>query len=180
MIVVDGDTSPNDTVILVSTGRKKGQLSDFQQALYLVCRELAVTIASDGEGATKLMVVKVTGAKTTGDARRCARAIISSPLVKTAVTGADPNFGRVLSVAGNVLENLPLDNLRLSVSNKNDEVTFFSDGGPVEDAAQSARKIMQNKRVDFILDLNSGEETATAWGCDLTADYVRINAEYST
>jgi glutamate N-acetyltransferase/amino-acid N-acetyltransferase len=180
MVVVDGDTSPNDTVLLVSTGRKKGALVDFQQALHAVCRELAIDIASDGEGAAKLLVASVKGAETREGARRCARAIVSSPLVKTAVAGGDPNFGRVLSAAGNSLENLPLEKLKLSVGNGNDSVTFFEGGSPVSDAAAPAAALMQGERVEFTLELGTGEENATAWGCDMTEEYVTINARYST
>jgi len=180
MVVVDGDTSPNDTVLLAATGRKKGAHEDFQRALRAVCRELAVAIASDGEGATKLLTANVLGAASVEEARLCARAIVASPLVKAAVAGADPNLGRVLSAAGNSLKKLDLDSIRLFVGDGEQQVAFFEAGNPVPDAIPRAEEFMRGECVEFTLELGDGEGNATAWGCDLTEEYVRINAEYTT
>ena len=180
MVAVDGDTSPNDTAILIATGTKRAPTEEARWALRAVCRELAIAIASDGEGAGKLLVVQVTGAPSAEEARRCARAIATSPLVKSAVHGADPNLGRVLSAAGNSLRKLPLGKVRLGVGDGKRGVVFFEHGTPVPGAAPRAAELMRGGRVEIMLDLGSGRGEAAAWGCDLTAEYVRINAEYTT
>ncbi|MPN34971.1 Arginine biosynthesis bifunctional protein ArgJ [bioreactor metagenome] len=156
-------------------------LDDFEEGLIYVFTDLAKKMAKDGEGATKLIEARVTGAKTHEDAKLAAKAIVRSPLVKSAVFGKDPNWGRVVAAAG--YSGAELEQERLSL--------FFSGGGEVVELVTSGevstasdlellKKIMANDEIVINLDLAMGNESATAWGCDLTYDYVKINAEYTT
>lgn len=186
MVVVDGDTSTNDIVLFTSTCKSGVKpcmecLDDFEEGLIYVFTDLAKKMAKDGEGATKLIEARVTGAKTHEDAKLAAKAIVRSPLVKSAVFGKDPNWGRVVAAAG--YSGAELEQERLSL--------FFSGGGEVVELVTSGevstasdlellKKIMANDEIVINLDLAMGNESATAWGCDLTYDYVKINAEYTT
>jgi glutamate N-acetyltransferase/amino-acid N-acetyltransferase len=184
MISVDGDTSPNDSVILLSNGLAGGKLitdesaraEHFQQALDVVCIHLARAVARDGEGATKLIEVNVSGAANISDARITARTIISSPLVKSAIHGSDPNWGRIVVAAGRSGAQLVENKVRLEISG----ITVVRDGMPLPFDKDKLIEALDSDEVRINLDLNLGTSTATAWGCDLSAEYVAINSEYTT
>ena len=173
MIVVDGDTSTNDVALLTATAKSSTPDPDeFQEGLDYVCTELAKMIARDGEGAEKLIEVTVIGAKTDEDARMAAKAIVQSPLVKTAVHGNDPNWGRVIAAVGYSGADINSDQVSLALC-----------GVPVMDrgrAVDGADVDMSGEDVEIAVDLGLGAGKAVAWGCDLTCEYVRINAEYTS
>ena len=180
MVVVDGDTSTNDMVLLTSTGYRECGEAEFQQGLELVCQSLAKMIAKDGEGATKLIEVRVTGAESPGDAGRIAKAIVRSPLVKTAVFGKDPNWGRVVAAAGYSGAEVSQDKISLKFSAGDKEVVLVDYGKIVEGKLESLKEIMASAEIVIEIDMGLGKYGATAWGCDLTYDYVKINAMYTT
>lgn len=180
-ISVDGDTSTNDTALLLASGASgiavEGDAWDpFVDALTDVCGELARAIVADGEGATKLFEVRVRGAATASDARLAARTITTSNLVKTAIHGADPNWGRILAAAGR--SGARLDPRRASVRIGGTDV--FSRGAPTEWDAAQVRAAFERSTIEIEVDLGVGDATAKAWGCDLSAEYVHINADYTT
>jgi len=183
MLIVDGDESTNDMVILAATG-KSGQIDDnFQEALNLVCRELAKMIAKDGEGATKYMEVEVLNAKSQEDARRVARTVASSSLVKTALFGADPNWGRIIAAIG--YSGAMIDEKKVSIilEGENRSIELIKEGMIALENSRGlkiAAGIMNEDEIRIIIDLGIGKEKAKAYGCDLTYDYVKINAEYTT
>ena len=145
--------------------------------------KIAKTIAMDGEGASKLVTVEVTGAESDSDARKVVKTIINSPLVKAAIFGADPNYGRIMMALGNSGANFNLDEVHLTIKGGDMEVPILDSGAPVfqeERSVEVVRMAMDNKEVIFQLDLGVGNGKATGWGCDLTYDYVRINAEYAS
>lgn len=186
MVVVDGDTSTNDMVLFTSTFKSGVKpcmecLDDFEEGLVYVFTDLAKKMARDGEGATKLIEARVTGAKIHDDARRVAKAIVRSPLVKSAIFGKDPNWGRVVAAAGYSGAELEQERLSLSFSGGGEEVELVK-SGEILTASDLAllKKIMANDEIIITIDLAMGKESATAWGCDLTYDYVKINAEYTT
>lgn len=184
MITVDGDTSTNDMVLLYANGLAGNEVvhSDspgvdaFHEALNDVCTSLARMIASDGEGSTKLIEVRVEGALSNADARLAARAIVSSPLVKTAVYGSDPNWGRVVAAAGRSGAELVESRLDLYL----DDMCLMKSGCPQSFDADQAREIIGRREVPFRLCLNLGDGQATAWGCDLTEQYIALNGDYTT
>ena len=187
MVSVDGDQSTNDTTILMANGKAGGKHADkdpeFLAALEMVMTKIAKTIALDGEGATKLIEVQVTGADTKEDARKVVHKIINSPLVKSAIFGADPNYGRIMMALGNSGCKFNLEDVRLTIKGGDLEVPILDSGAPVfqeERAVEVVRMAMDNKEVIIAVDLAYGEESAVGWGCDLTYDYVRINAEYAS
>ena len=187
MVSVDGDQSTNDTCILLANGKAGGTPADedtaFVEALTLVMTKIAKTIAMDGEGATKLIEVQVTGADTKEDARMAVKKIINSPLVKSAIFGSDPNYGRIMMALGNSGCKFNLDEVHLTIKGGDMEVPILDSGAPVfqeERSVEVVRMAMDNKEVIIMVDLAYGKESATGWGCDLTYDYVRINAEYAT
>jgi glutamate N-acetyltransferase/amino-acid N-acetyltransferase len=188
MLVVDGDTSTNDMVLFTSTcdsGVKPCMdcLDDFQEGLIYVLTDLTKKMARDGEGATKLIEARVKGAKTYKDAKLAAKAIVRSPLVKSAIFGKDPNWGRVIAAAGYSGAELEQERLSLSFSGGGEEVELVR-SGEISDSSDSdlalLKKVMANEEIIITLDLDMGTEQATAWGCALTYDYVKINAEYTT
>lgn len=185
MVVVDGDTSCNDMALLTATGSSgiSPGIADFQSGLDLVLTELAKMIAVDGEGATKLIESKVTGAATIEDARLVAKSIVRSPLVKSAIFGKDPNWGRIVVAAGYSGANMDQTKISLSFSAGSEVVELVKSGKVLrndEETLSRLKSIMGNDEVCIITDLGMGHESATAWGCDLTYDYVRINADYTT
>ena len=191
MIVVDGDESTNDTCLMMANGAsgvevvRDGELdSNFQDALNYLCIDLAKKMARDGEGATKFIEANVYGAKTLDDARLASKSIISSSLFKSAVFGGDPNWGRIVSAIGYSGCDLNPDIVTIAIADDEDEVDLVKDGEILafEDTPylKRAEKIMQSKNVIVNIDMHLGEGQATAWGCDLTYDYVKINAEYTT
>jgi glutamate N-acetyltransferase/amino-acid N-acetyltransferase len=184
MVVVDGDESTNDTVILLSNG-KSGKIDEkFQEALDFVCIELAKMMAKDGEGATKYMEVTVNGAISQEDAKTAAKAIVGSSLVKTALFGADPNWGRVIAAVGYSGAQIDEKKVNITFQSENEEVEIVKKGSILASLKsrelEMAEKIMKNVEVRIIVDLNLGEHSATAYGCDLSCGYVKINSEYST
>jgi glutamate N-acetyltransferase/amino-acid N-acetyltransferase len=179
-VVVDGDTSTNDIALCTATGEAgKVKTAEFAAALEECCRSLAEQIAQDGEGATKLLQVTVTGAKKEDDAEKVARTVIESPLVKTAVYGEDPNWGRVVAAAGRAGVKFDPDAVSLSISDGNTRFPLVKSGAIIADLDE-AKKAMHGKKVIFTLDLSAGKAEATAWGCDLTERYVEINGRYTT
>ena len=191
MIVVDGDESTNDTCLMMANGAsgvevvKDGKIdSNFQEALNYLCIDLAKKMARDGEGATKFIEANVYGAKNDEDARLAAKSIISSSLFKSAVFGGDPNWGRIVSAIGYSGCDLNPDIVTISIADDADDVDLVRRGEILafEDTPylEKAEKIMQSKNITVNIDMFLGDGEATAWGCDLTYDYVKINAEYTT
>ena len=179
-VVVDGDTSTNDIALCTATGESgKVNSKEFSGALEECCRFLAQQIAADGEGATKLIEVTVKGAKKEDGAAKVARTIIESPLVKTAVYGEDPNWGRVVAAAGPAGVRFDPSAISLSISDGTARYPLVIAGEICADLAK-AKTAMHGKKVIFELDLASGKKEATAWGCDLTEQYVEINGRYTT
>ena len=179
-IVVDGDTSTNDIALCTATNRRGAvDPAALCAALEACCRSLAIQIAADGEGATKLIEMTVSKAPSEEEAATVAKTIIESPLVKTAVYGEDPNWGRIVAAAGRA--GVAFDPARISLSSGEgtDRVPLVRDGMIVVDLA-AAKAGMQGKKVVFELELNAGTASATAWGCDLTEKYVEINGRYTT
>jgi glutamate N-acetyltransferase/amino-acid N-acetyltransferase len=185
MLSVDGDTSTNDTLLLIANGESGAPVlsggdaeSDaFAAALHHVAQELTIMLARDGEGATKVIEVRVQGAETIEDARRVAMAVVQSPLVKTAVYGADPNWGRIACAAG--YSGAALDQERLDVAMAG--TTLMRQGTPLPfDRNSVVAAIKATTQVPIDVDLHLGAYQATAWGCDLTEGYVDINGRYTT
>ena len=188
MITVDGDTSTNDTLLLFSSslaGNKPITEEDesyelFYAALSTVCRDLAILMASDGEGATHLLEIRVFHADTKENARTLARSVAGSSLVKAMIYGRDANCGRVLCALG--YAGAPFDpaNIVITMTGKAGSVCFYRDGCVQTFDEEKALEILSEHDVHFDCDMNMGEEEATAWGCDLTYDYVKINGDYRT
>lgn len=184
MISVDGDTSPSDMVIIMANGLARNepissgsQLADtFQQALDQDCIYLAKAIAADGEGATKLIEVTVDGAMSAAEARIAARTVVSSPLVKTAVHGADPNWGRIIAAVGRSGVEVVESNIDLGIG----DVSVVKGGNPLPFSEPSVVRVLKQSEVPIRLHLNLGNGSATAWGCDLSEEYVTINSQYMT
>ncbi len=180
MVVVDGDTSTNDMAILTATGYHECGVEDFQKGLDFVCTSLAKIMAKDGEGATKLVEARVSGALSLDDARRAAKAIVRSPLVKTAIFGKDPNWGRVVAAAGYSGAEIDQDKISLKFSNNVHEAVLVDSGKIIEGKLTELKNIMESDEIIIEVDIGLGDYEATAWGCDLTYDYVKINAMYTT
>jgi glutamate N-acetyltransferase/amino-acid N-acetyltransferase len=183
MITVDGDTSTNDMLLILANGMAGNiEISDtqsteykiFTEALKFLCVDLAKKIALDGEGATKLIEVNVTGATSKEEARQAARAVCRSSLVKSAVFGEDANWGRVASALGTSGVKLNPEKLTVLLS----DLMLFKNGMPLAFDEAQASNILKEKIIVFNTNLGVGSEKATAWGCDLTYDYVKINASY--
>ncbi len=180
-VVVDGDTSTNDIALCTATGEAGNvKPAEFSAALEVCCRSLAEQIARDGEGATKLLQVTVTGAKKEDDAEKVARTVIESPLVKTAVYGEDPNWGRVVAAAGRAGVKFDPDAVSLWISDGSSTRFPLVKSGEIIADLDAAKKAMHGKKVVFLLDLAAGKAEATSWGCDLTERYVEINGRYTT
>ena len=184
MVTVDGDTSTNDTALILANGAGGGPtiraddeqaVAALDDALAAVCVPLAKMIARDGEGATKRIEMTVSGARRWEDARAIARTVVTSPLVKAALSKADPNWGRVLMAAGYAGVPYDLDRLRVWIG---DLLVFNGTATGVPDAEASKQTV--GPEVQIRLDLAAGDAEATAWGCDLTEEYVRFNADYVT
>ena len=186
MITVDGDTSTNDTLLLMANGlagndkitEKNKDYDAFYEALYTVCRFLARTMAGDGEGATKLFECRVVNAKTKEDARTLSRAVVGSNLSKAAIYGCDANFGRFLCAMGYSGAKFDQNDVELFFESAAGRLQVFEKGVPLNFDEDMAVKIMKEKEVTVFVDMHEGSEEATAWGCDLTYDYVKINADY--
>jgi glutamate N-acetyltransferase / amino-acid N-acetyltransferase len=181
-ISVDGECSTNDCVFALANGASGVRIGDaeygaFVAALQNVCESLAIGIVRGGEGATKLIAISVVGAKTDPDARAAARAIANSPLVKTAVHGGDPNWGRLIAVAGRSGSAFVLDRAAVRIG----PIELFRDGVPHDERSDDAAAYLRQRDVSIELDLGTGGSGRfRMWTCDLSAEYVRINAEYRT
>ncbi|WP_044934018.1 bifunctional glutamate N-acetyltransferase/amino-acid acetyltransferase ArgJ [Pseudobutyrivibrio sp. LB2011] len=186
MITVDGDTSTNDTLICMANGlagNKKITSKDesyeaFKEALSYVCTSLAKTMAADGEGASKLFEATIVNAKSKEDAKTLARAIVGSNLSKAAIFGCDANFGRFLCAMGYSGADFDQNDVELFFKSANGELKVFDKGTPIVFDEEEALKIMKADAVTVFVDMHEGDAEATAWGCDLTYDYVKINADY--
>ena len=182
-ISVDGHTSPSDTVLLYANGAAKAsELSEhdrnlFAKELRLLCRELARKIPEDGEGVSHLITIDVTGCKDRDSAKQIAKQIANDPLVKTAICGADPNWGRIVSAAGNA--GVPFDTTKVDLSINGFEL--FESGAPLPfDKAMVSNSIRENRETHFQVKFSEGEESIRFWTTDLTCEYVRLNSDYTT
>ncbi|MAH65256.1 MAG: bifunctional ornithine acetyltransferase/N-acetylglutamate synthase [Phycisphaerae bacterium] len=175
---VDGDTSTNDSVFALASGAA-GAAADpnaFADAVRSACLELARMIVADGEGASRVLEVEVTSAATSEEAREVARTVGGSLLVRTAVAGGDPNWGRIIAAIGRTSARFEPDRIRVEAN----LVPLFADGGPVADLDHAAARAFASERVQIRIDLDAGDARDTHLTCDLTAEYVRINADYTT
>ena len=180
-ITVDGDSSTNDCVVLLASGASGATVDEssygtFVAGLTAVCRELALAIVRGGEGATKLVTVNVTGAASSAEARKAAKVIANSLLVKTAIHGGDPNWGRLICAAGRA--GVAFDASRAAVTIGS--LVLFKDGQPHDELAPAAADYLKGADLTIGVDLGSGGASSTVWTCDLSAEYVRINADYRT
>jgi glutamate N-acetyltransferase/amino-acid N-acetyltransferase len=181
-ITIDGDTSTNDTVFVLAGGASGVEIGDQNYAALVdglkeVSRELALLIVRGGEGATKLVTVHVSGAASPDEARRAARTIANSLLVKTAVHGGDPNWGRLVAAAGRAGVTFDLSRCRVAIG----PIVLFDQGVPYDDRAPEAATVLGERDIRIEIDLGAGgPHAATMWTCDLSADYIKINAEYRT
>ena len=186
MITVDGDTSTNDTLLLLSSGLAGNRpvtgedesYSLFREALFSVCRNLAVLMASDGEGATHLVEMRVYHADTKENARTLARSVVGSSLVKAMIFGRDANCGRILCALGYAGPDFDPAVIEVYLHGEKETVCFYKDGCVQAFDEEKAAAILAEKKVCFSCDMKMGTEEATAWGCDLTHDYVTINGDY--
>jgi glutamate N-acetyltransferase/amino-acid N-acetyltransferase len=181
-ITVDGECSTNDCVFALANGASGVTIDEqnypvFVEALRRVCEPLAIGIVRGGEGATKLITVRVSGAASDTEARRVARAIANSLLVKTAVHGGDPNWGRLVAVAGRAGAAFNLDGAAVRIG----PIELFSHGAPHDERAPEAAEYLQGRDIDIEVDMGTGGPgRSKMWTCDLSKEYVRINAEYRT
>ncbi len=184
LVSIDGDTSPSDTALLFANGAAGGETIDgasslagpFGEALESLCTHLAKEMARDGEGATKLVEFSVTGAASQIDARTVVRALSTSYLLKSAIHGADPNWGRVIAVVGRSGVRLSEPGVVASICG----VRVFEREQPTEFDPETVARAMRGDKVTIEVELGAGEASATGWGCDLSAEYVSINADYHT
>jgi glutamate N-acetyltransferase / amino-acid N-acetyltransferase len=180
-ITVDGECSTNDCVMLLANGASGVAIDDATYAAFVrgltdVCRELALGIVRGGEGATKLVTVVVSGGATAAEARKAAKAIANSPLVKTAIHGGDPNWGRLIAVAGRAGVAFELERAAVRIG----PTVLFENGHPHDEAAPIAAEYLKGSDLTVSVDLGAGSATSIVWTCDLSAEYVRINADYRT
>ncbi len=188
MLSIDGDTSTNDTVIVMANGlagnetiTEEGEdFTTFMEALNSVNISLCRQIAGDGEGATKLLECKVTGGKDTACAKTVAKSVICSSLLKAAMFGADANWGRVLCAIGYSGADVDVNKIDVSFKSEAGVIEVCKNGAGVEFSEEKAKEILLKDEIDILVDLNDGEAEAAAWGCDLTYDYVKINGDYRT
>lgn len=181
-VTVDGDTSTNDMVLLLANGssgvtlKEERSIEIFREALFFVCEELAKDLVRDGEGATKFVTVRVEGARSTEEAKRCAFTVAESPLVKTALFGEDPNWGRIMAALGR--SGVPLDPERVSVSLNG--VPCVQNGVRAQGTSrETLKEAMREKEITIHIDLGLGHSSFEVWTCDLSLEYVRINSHYS-
>ena len=186
MITVDGDTSTNDTLLVLANGlaanrcvsEKDESFSVFREALFTVCRALAVRMAGDGEGATHLVEMRVYNADTKENARTLARSVVGSSLVKAMIFGRDANCGRILCALGYAGPDFDPAVIELFLHGREDTLCFYRDGFVQPFDEEKAAAILAEPEVRFSCDMKMGSEEAVAWGCDLTYDYVKINGDY--
>ena len=188
MLSIDGDTSTNDMVVVLANGQAgnaeiaaEGEdFAAFMKALNTVTICLCRQIAADGEGATRLLECKVTGAPTLADAKLAAKSVVCSSLFKAAIFGADANWGRVLCALGYSGANIDVDKIEVAFRSPAGTITVCENGAGVDFSEEEAKKILLEKEIEVLVDLHQGTAASAAWGCDLTYDYVRINGDYRT
>ena len=188
MLSVDGDTSTNDTVAILASGKaenkrieeKNDDYNTFVSALATISEKIVKLMAKDGEGATKLVECQVSGGKTEEIARACAKSVICSSLVKAAMFGADANWGRILCALGYSGVDIDVNKVDVYFKSRGGEILVCKDGAGVEFSEELAKEILVKDEVYIIVKLNDGEFSANAYGCDLTYDYVKINGDYRT
>ena len=186
MISVDGDMSTNDSLMIIANGEagnkeiitEDDDYKCFEDALFTICREMAKKLAGDGEGATALFTAHVYNAQTKEDARTLAKSVICSSLTKAMIYGHDANFGRILCALGYSGADFDPNKIELSIESSKGSVLLYKNGDPLEFDEDYATAILSEKEVIANVNMNAGTEEATAWGCDLTYDYVKINADY--
>lgn len=186
MISVDGDTSTNDTLLLMANGMAgnpeiqegSSEYEEFKQALHYVNESLAKMMAGDGEGAQALLEVKVQGARSKEEARALSRSVVSSSLVKAAVYGHDANWGRILCALGYSGVSFDPEKVDVSFVSRAGQVQVCKNGMAADYSEEEAGKILAEPEVTVLAELHEGEGAAAAWGCDLTYEYVKINADY--
>ena len=185
-VTVDGDTSTNDTCVILANGMAGNPLIEwkdegyaaFKEALDHVCRQLARSIAGDGEGAGKLVTCRITGARSEESAERLAKAVVGSSLVKAAMCGADANWGRVMAAMGYSKAPFRPEHVDISFASEAGSVLVCRQGDGVPFDEAKATEILSQKEAVIAVNLNEGDDSAECWGCDLTAEYVRINGDY--
>ena len=188
MISIDGDTSTNDMVSIMANGlagnapitEENEDYAAFCQALKEVTTTLCRAIAKDGEGATRLLTCVVEGGKTIRDAKLAAKSVICSSLLKAAIFGSDANWGRVLCALGYSGADIDVNAVDVSFRSAKGAITVCQNGASVDFSEEKAKEILLEDEIDVLVTLHDGEATATAWGCDLTYDYVKINGDYRT
>lgn len=188
MISVDGDTSTNDMVCILANGKAgnseitcdNDDFKIFMKALNTVTVYLCRQIAGDGEGATKLLECKVSGAKDIKTAKTVAKSVICSSLTKAAMFGADANWGRVLCAIGYSGAEVDVNKIDVDFSSKAGCVSVCRNGAGIEFSEEKAKQVLLEKEIEILINLNDGDSVSTAWGCDLTYDYVKINGDYRT
>lgn len=188
MISIDGDTSTNDMVTVLANGEAGNEeitsegkdFETFMKALNTVTVNLCRMIASDGEGATKLLECKVSGAKDLETAKTVAKSVVCSSLLKAAMFGSDANWGRVLCAIGYSGAKVEVDKIDVSFRSQKGEILVCKNGAGVNFSEEIAKEILLEKEIEILVSLNSGDFSSTAWGCDLTYDYVKINGDYRT
>ncbi len=188
MLSVDGDTSTNDMVVVLANGMAGNAMietedenfSSFMKALNTVTIQLCRMIAGDGEGATRLLECHVTGANDVNTARIVAKSVICSSLLKAAMFGADANWGRVLCAIGYSGANVDVHKIDVSFRSAAGTITVCQNGAGIDFSEEDAKKILLEKEIDILISIGDGNVESTAWGCDLTYDYVRINGDYRT
>ena len=188
MVSVDGDTSTNDSLFLMSSGLagnaeiicEDKNYEIFENALYAVMMNLARETARDGEGATKLIECVVSGADTEETAKKVAKSVISSSLVKAALFAADANWGRILCAIGYTDAEFDIERVAVDLASDKGVIPVCRNGAGVDFSEEKAKKILSEEEIKILVNLNSGGRSAIAWGCDLTFEYVKINAEYRT
>jgi len=188
MISIDGDTSTNDMVTVIANGMAENEriteenddYNTFMTALNTVTVGLCRLIAGDGEGATKLLECKTVSADSEDVAKKVAKSVICSSLLKAAMFGADANWGRVLCAIGYSGAQVDVDKIDVSFISRAGEISVCEKGVGVDFSEENAKEILSENEIEILIDLNSGDYSATAWGCDLTYDYVKINGDYRT
>ena len=188
MVSVDGDTSTNDMVVVLANGQAENpeitaegeDFTEFMTALNTVTVSLCKMLAGDGEGATKLLECKVTGAESLQIAKTVAKSIICSSLTKAAMFGADANWGRVLCAIGYSGAQVDVEKIDVSFKSAKGEISVCKNGAGVDFSEEKAKEILLEHEIEILVNLNSGNAASTAWGCDLTYDYVKINGDYRT
>lgn len=186
MISIDGDTSTNDMVTVLANGMAENKeidsdgedFKEFMKALNTVTVHLCKMIASDGEGASKLLECAVSGAKTKEDAKKVAKSVVCSSLLKAAMFGSDANWGRVLCAIGYSGAQVDVDKIDVLFKSNKGEILVCKNGSGVDFSEEIAKEILLEKEITIVVNLNDGENSSTAWGCDLTYDYVKINGDY--